>query len=197
MAILVAVPTTYAVDESRLSEYRRAKAARLKQPQDRARCLCAGVALDVALQAVGLCEKTAVIALGEYGKPYLAEHPEWQFSLSHSGGWAVCALSDAPIGVDVEQYRSLSYLSLAKRHFTPNEIEQIYRCEEREREAVFFRLWTEKESVLKATGHGLSALSQYEAFIAQGYTTRSYPLDGYALSVCTTGEFPAALTVIE
>lgn len=197
MPILVAVPTTYVVDEQRLSDQRREKAARLKQPQDRVRCLCAGMALDAALQTVGLCEKQAVIALGEHGKPYLAEHPRWHFSLSHSGEWAVCALSDAPIGVDVERYRPLSYLALSRRYFTLAETEQLHECGDEEREALFFRLWTEKESVLKAIGRGLPALSQCEKFIEQGYRVRSYPLNGYALSVCTTGEFPAELTVIE
>ncbi len=197
MPILVAVRTTYAVEEQRLSDYRREKAARLKREQDRARCLCAGAALDLALQTVGLCEKAVVIAFGEHGKPYLAEHPEWHFNLSHSGDWAVCGLSNAPIGVDIEQYRPLSYLPLAKRYFTPAEIEQLHTCEEESRESLFFRLWTEKESLLKAVGTGLSALSKCEELAAQGYRVRSYPLNGYSLSVCTTGAFPPRLTIMK
>ncbi len=197
MPILVAVRTTYTVKEEELSDHRRQKAARFQKEHDRVRCLCAGAALDRALQTVGLREKTAIIKLGEHGKPQLAEHPEWHFSLSHSGEWAVCALSDSPIGVDVEQCRAKDYMALAQRFFSPTEQEQLRQCQENECQALFFQLWTQKESLLKAVGVGLSALSDCEALVKQGYAFCSYPLDGYALSVCTKGEFPAEITIIE
>lgn len=193
VSILIAVPLSYAVNEEELSVRRREKAARFSKEEDRKRCLCAGVALDLALQTVGLREKTATIAVNENGKPYLSERPEWHFSLSHSGNWAVCALSDAPIGVDVEQYRDKEFLSLADRFFTREEYERLRQCPKSERETLFFRLWTEKESLLKAAGTGLSGLSQCETLIGD-YAFRSYPLDGYALAVCTTGEFPQRIT---
>ena len=40
------------------------------------------------------------------GKPYFRHWPERWFSLSHSGGLTLCALSDdGPVGVDVEVER--------------------------------------------------------------------------------------------
>ena len=40
------------------------------------------------------------------GKPYFRNWPEKWFSLSHSGGLTLCALSDdGPVGVDVEVER--------------------------------------------------------------------------------------------
>lgn len=197
MPILVAVRTTYAINEDDLSEYRRQKAARFQREGDRIRCLCAGVALDYALQTIGLREKTVAVAFGEHGKPYLVEYPEWHFNLSHSGEWSVCALSDTPIGVDVEEYRPQNYLALAERFFSPAEQVQLQKCQETERQTLFFRLWTQKESLLKVAGIGLSALSDSESVSKEGYVYRSYELSGYALTVCTKGEFPSALTIIE
>lgn len=57
------------------------------------------------------------------GKPYFRHWPEKWFSLSHSGGLTLCALSDdGPVGVDVEVERPrrpglMAYaLSPAGRH---------------------------------------------------------------------------------
>ena len=109
----------------------------------------------------------------------------------------MCALSDSPIGVDVEQYRAKDYTALAKRFFSSAEQVQLQQCAERERQATFFRLWTQKESLLKALGMGLGGLPDCQSLKTQGYAFRSYTLDGYALSVCTTGEFPTSLTIME
>ncbi|MBR2338766.1 MAG: 4'-phosphopantetheinyl transferase superfamily protein [Clostridia bacterium] len=194
MAVLIAVSTTYPVDAQQLSEARRAKAAQFQHPQDRALCLCAGWALDAALRTVGLRERTAVIVTGEHGKPFLSEYPRWHFNLSHSGDWAVCALSDAPIGVDIEQLRERDYLRLAQRHFSPDEVGALQTLSPTQQQERFFRLWTRKESWLKAQGIGLAGLSS--APVA-AYTFREYTLSGYALTVCTCGAFPDALVVME
>ena len=140
MAVLVAVSTNCSVDERELSEARLAKAASLRQPDDRARCLRAGWALDAALRTVGLRERSVAIAPGEHGKPCLQEHPHWHFNLSHSGEWAVCALSDAPIGVDIEQWRSMDYERLARRWFSPGEVQALTELPLSERQSFFFRL---------------------------------------------------------
>ena len=44
----------------------------------------------------------ASLEKGPYGKPYLTGYPEIHFNISHSGGWAVCALASMPCGVDGE-----------------------------------------------------------------------------------------------
>lgn len=42
------------------------------------------------------------IAIAQGGKPYLAKEPDIHFNLSHSGEWAVCAISSSPVGVDIQ-----------------------------------------------------------------------------------------------
>ena len=45
--------------------------------------------------------------LNEHGKPYAAGL-DVHFSISHSGNYAVCAVSDKEIGVDVEKIREIN-----------------------------------------------------------------------------------------
>ena len=174
----------------------------LAKIDDRQRSLCAGLALTACLRAVGL-PADAEIVRDEHGKPRLRAYPEWQFSLSHSGDYAVCALTDTPVGVDVEQRRSIEVTRLADRFFTAQEAALLASLPKAEQETAFLRLWTAKESVLKAQGSGLSGgLSSVP--IAYGdmlrapepWLLKEYALPGYVLTVCGTGAFPDTLTVI-
>ena len=192
MAVLIAVPITYDTDAVPLSAARREKAARYRLIADQKRCLCAGVALDEALKTVGLREQTAVILQDEHGKPYLADYPQVHFNISHSGDYAVCVLTDAPVGVDIEQRRTFDWERTAKRAFTAAQCEWLRSQPKEKRLDAFFGLWTEHESRLKQSGVGLAGLSD-----AGELPCRSYLLDGYYLSVCTEGAFPDGVTIIE
>ena len=72
----------------------------------------------------------AQIVITVLGKTYLAQYPGVQFNLSHSGPWGVCALSGAPVGVDVELVRPLRQ-NVARRFFTAGEQAYLERCPER------------------------------------------------------------------
>lgn len=97
-------------------------------------------------------------SLGKHGKPYFSSHPNVCFSVSHSGGIWVCALSDIELGFDVQVYDKNSTPDrrqrIAKRWFSPEE----YRFfEERGHdEATFYELWTKKEAYVKLTGDGIA-----------------------------------------
>ena len=79
-----------------------------------------------------------------------------EFSLSHSGNWALVALGTNPIGIDVEQVRQVDSLdSMISRICTPRE-QQLLRQMTSERQLEeFFRIWTAKEAILKGIGFGL------------------------------------------
>ncbi len=128
-------------------------------------------------------EKELTFHYGAGGKPYLDQFPLF-FSLSHSGDYAACGISDFEIGVDIQEYRGLgrmrrvpescdqehrnpdcsdevgrvSDLRLAERFFAAEEWRQLWDCmEEGRRQALFYRFWTQKESFGKLTGEGLKA----------------------------------------
>lgn len=94
------------------------------------------------------------IDLAPGGKPYLVAAPDIHFSLSHSGGWAVCALSDRPVGVDIER-RTPGRRDVAERFFHKEETQYLNSLPLCAREDAFYSLWTLKESFVKATGRGL------------------------------------------
>lgn len=86
------------------------------------------------------------------GKPYFPAYSYIQFNISHSGERAVCALGQMELGIDVEHKREIKD-SLIKRTLTENE--KIWLEQSKDKKTAFIRLWTLKESYIKATGEGL------------------------------------------
>jgi len=84
------------------------------------------------------------------GKPHLYLDREIFISLTHSGKYVGCMVSDKPCGIDIEIHKNRDYGKIAKRICTESELSSIKNEED------FFDLWTAKESILKATGAGLS-----------------------------------------
>ncbi|WP_202080472.1 4'-phosphopantetheinyl transferase superfamily protein [Caldalkalibacillus salinus] len=91
----------------------------------------------------------------EYGKPLLAHHPDVHFNLSHAKDWVVGAVDHFPVGIDVEYIRQTD-MAVAQRFFTTRENELLFQLSKPERLALFFDIWTLKESYIKAIGKGLS-----------------------------------------
>jgi len=96
------------------------------------------------------------------GKPMLragSSPTPLYFNLSHSCALALIALSDwGELGIDVEFESALpSWPAVAERVFTYEERAQINAAATDERQHLFYRCWTRKEAVIKATGEGLSA----------------------------------------
>jgi len=128
-----------------LSPKRRERMSRYLRHDDRARCLAAGL----LLRAVLGMEACGRILQGPCGKPYLPGGAF--FNLSHSGDYVVLAVSAAEIGADAEQITPYSE-SVAQKCFTAAELKWLSQQDD---DQAFFRLWTGKESVMKATGLGL------------------------------------------
>ena len=119
-----------------LAPARRDKALRLRRELPRLHSVGAGLLL--ARLFPGRSPE-----LGPGGKPYLPG--ERCFSLSHSAEKAVIALSDVPVGADIQHTSPVS-AALRRRVLTPREIldgEDFFRC------------WTRKEAALKCLGTGV------------------------------------------
>lgn len=137
------------------SPERGARAVRYRQKVDALRCLAAEALLHhAAMEVLSLVSEGLEIALGTHGKPYFPGHPEAHYNLSHSGEWVLCAIHDAPVGVDVEQ--ELPERTDTNTFMSPKEALGHNRLENKDKPTNFFRLWTLKESLLKAAGTGLS-----------------------------------------
>jgi 4'-phosphopantetheinyl transferase len=92
------------------------------------------------------------ITTGLQGKPQVAGI---EFNLSHSGNVVAYAVSDRPIGIDIERIRSMDLSGIIQRFFAPSEFAAWQKLPQMEQEIAFFRTWTVKEAYLKAIGTGL------------------------------------------
>jgi 4'-phosphopantetheinyl transferase len=80
----------------------------------------------------------------------------WQVSISRCPGVAVVAVSDSVVvGVDVESIERLSRASIDTVAFHPDELAVLSRLKPDAASRARTILWTRKEAVLKASGHGL------------------------------------------
>jgi 4'-phosphopantetheinyl transferase len=96
-----------------------------------------------------------------FGKPMLATNPGSDnicFNLSHSNGIALYAVTlNRHAGIDVEHIRhNIDIEQIAKRFFSSAENSLLNNIHEKDRLAMFFKFWTRKEAIVKATGKGVS-----------------------------------------
>lgn len=92
-----------------------------------------------------------VLGHDNYGKPFLVNHPHVHFNLSHSEEYVACAVSDSPVGVDIEQVHDID-LNIAQHYFFGSEYHHIQNSAHKQR--TFFQLWVLKESYMKMIGLG-------------------------------------------
>lgn len=135
-----------------LSEYRKRKLGRIRPEQPRRASLCAELLLIEALRREDPAYPLPLeIETDENGKPFLSDRA-CTFSLSHSSHYAACAISDRPVGLDI-QILTTCREDLVRRFFAPGEQDLIFGSDDPD--AAFTRLWCRKESCLKACGLGL------------------------------------------
>lgn len=109
--------------------------------------------LDRAAREHWRLEAMSSITRSDRGKPFFLHHPERQFNLSHSGTWALCALDDSPVGVDIQTVSPRRKATL-DRVCSPQEREWLR--EHQDSQEHFALLWALKESAVKQTGTGLT-----------------------------------------
>ena len=118
------------------------------------------------------------------------------FNLSHSGDYVVLAVSDNPVGIDVE-HKTKNYEMLSKRCFCKEEYLDIMSGEsEQEKEYRFLQYWTMKEAYIKCVGEGMRiSLNSFcierktdnvSVIPGTGLYLRSFFLEeAYCISVCS------------
>ena len=145
-----------------VDEERRARADRFRYEDDRRRCLCADMlARRMLAKASGKAPDQIAFTIGYKGKP--SANVPFYFNVSHSGLYVLCAVSEKPIGADIEQIKPFR-TGMVARYFTKDEAAYIWGDTTPTAETVidpeictrFYRTWTAKESYVKMTGTGIS-----------------------------------------
>ena len=135
-----------------VSEQRKEEALRYKHLFGQFACLKSYVMLREMLEGMGLSHPFR-FAYNEHGKPFLADHPEIHFNISHCKNGIAVAVSDQPIGIDIESYRQVSDRLL---RYTMNEEECRIIQESDDPVRTFTEYWTKKEAVFKLRGTGIT-----------------------------------------
>ena len=177
-----------------ISSERAEKAMRYKMEADKKRSVAAGILLSRFLPG-------AEIYTDEFGKPRAKNGV--CFNLSHSGDYAVLAVSECETGVDIEVFRRVDALRMGKIVFCQNEMNMLEA--EGDRLRLFFEFWTKKEALLKCMGKGfhrnaksVDVSGDYFEENGKRYFFKTYRFSDYTLSVCSEkNNFPDNLEFID
>lgn len=143
--------------EGYAKRYREAKAEPIRQQ-------ACGSAFLLAMY-LGVSSDDQLIR-GEHGQLSLRDDTRY-ISLSHSGPVTVLAVSDKPVGVDLEHITDVPD-AIARRFFSETMKAELEAAPEETKPETFFRLWTRLEAALKADGRGLTApRSEFESILAR------------------------------
>jgi 4'-phosphopantetheinyl transferase len=134
----------------------------------------------------GFAPERFIIGRQTKGKPYFKDMPSLHFSVSHSGDVFVCAFSDLPVGVDIQEYKNRPdeaerCRKIAQRFFHFDEIDAL----DADTVSAFYNIWTAKEAYVKYTGDGIDGdFSAFCIFDLDEYLYQT-ELCSMSLSVCT------------
>jgi 4'-phosphopantetheinyl transferase len=133
----------------------------LVQPARRLHALARGLQREVLSSYLpGTTPRELRFISGGAGRPALAppfDATGLVFNLAHTRGLVVLAVArGATVGIDVEFDDSKAPLEVARRYFSPVEAEALEALPVDMQPRRFLRLWTLKESYLKAVGAGIA-----------------------------------------
>lgn len=121
----------------------------------------AELAICAAMKNSGRPFAPSDYAYKESGQPTIQNG---HISISHTEGYAACAIAREPVGIDVERGHTFSKAA-AKRILSPQE--ELLR-ESANADELLSRIWTVKESFLKMTGEGIPGGMRTLELIAAG-----------------------------
>lgn len=135
-----------------VKKYRQEKIQKLTLKESKLLSLGVELLIKKACLDFGIDYENLEIVFNESGKPYF-KNSKYFFNTAHSGKYAICVISDKEVGIDIEEIKDFKE-KVAERMFTKREQQYIEICPDKE--DMFYRLWTLKESYSKCIGKGLN-----------------------------------------
>ncbi len=170
------------IDIKLFSNHRREKIMLCRNPEAKICSISASLALSRALSELGISEHDEEYGQNEFGKPYFKKHPELHFSLSHTDGLAIVAVSDTEVGVDCERKDRDVPLSVAKRFFSDKEVNEY--------KGSLISLWVAKEAYSKLLGKPFAECSKA---LEIPYFEKSLTLNGIEFQRLSVSGFEACV----
>jgi 4'-phosphopantetheinyl transferase len=91
-----------------------------------------------------------------YGKPFITQAANIYFNISHSMDFVIVVFYEYPIGVDIEYNIKFIDDLINEIFFSSSEINYLNSLSSETKKQEFFKIWTYKESYIKAIGKGMS-----------------------------------------
>lgn len=175
-----------------LPEWRRRACADFRFQPDRRRSVAAWLLLRRLLAEEGVAAERHPVVFNAFGKPAFADSALPCFNLSHSGDWVMAAVSDRPVGCDVERV-GRTRTEVVRSCLAPAERRVIESVPEGPgRDRAFCRIWVRKEAYAKAVGRGLDldfrSFSVVSEEFPAGWRCRDLAFDGDHLGAVVTAE---------
>ena len=183
-----------------LSPDRRSMLRKFKFVEDRIRSIFSELLVRTyTIENFGMVNEEIRFIKNKYGKPAIAGSMPFHYNISHSGHWVVAVFDDFPVGIDIEKIEKID-LAVADFCFSQVEKKQLLDQPEESHLAHFYKVWTLKESYIKAVGKGLSIPPQSFSISLinkeirfqsdtdkEHWCFHQYTIDdGYKLSLCAT-----------
>ena len=139
-------------------DYIKQRIQKLKNEQQKINALVGSVLRKYLIKKrFGLNFEDQIIDFEKNGKPFLKNHPNIHFNISHSGNFVACAVGDKPVGIDIERISKFNE-KVAKYVFWDDEIQNILISNEPDVE--FTKMWSKKEACVKLSGVGIQGLKK-------------------------------------
>lgn len=164
-----------------LPPLRRERLCQVRLPEKRQEALCAYMILRRVLREQYRWKQIPPMDWDVRQKPFFPDFPQVQFNLSHTRGAVLAAVSNQPVGADIEQIRPLS--SLARRRLA-GDVD----------EGTFFQSWVRREAIGKWQGTGVWPHEQEPVCPPESRFIVLDTFPGYAAGVCVcAGAVPVEL----
>ena len=141
-----------------MSPERKAHVDRLRIHEDKLRTVCGELLARLMIAGkLNISAEDIMFDRTDRGKPFAVGLPV-EFSLSHSFQLVLCALSDRPVGADIEMTRRISQ-KLVNYVCTDRELHYLSSAAESDvYNRRFLEVWTAKEAYFKRLGTGITSL---------------------------------------
>lgn len=177
-------------DLLKIPNWRKEKALRYRFLMDRVLCVKAYLLLKQGLYEEYAITEDVKFICNPNGKPFLENYSNIFFNLSHCKRGVLCAISEQPIGCDIEEIPDGIDMDLLKQSMNALEIQSITNatnpC------ALFAKYWTMKEALTKYYGDGLKNdlpdLLTKDAMASVSFETVINLEQSYVYTVCRAKE---------
>ena len=136
------------------------------------------------------------LSYNKNGKPYLPEHPDIHFNISHCKNGVACVVSKNEVGIDIQDIRDYKP-AVAKRVCSDDEMEILAQSPHPEKD--FCKFWTIKEAFIKLSGTSADVLENKTSseFINKQFDGRILTHWGEGYFLCSLGDEQSLVFISE